>query len=76
MPNTFQPWQLYVVIRAGWILRQQQFVIEYLITENKILRETRGKKRIVLTDDQGRRTIKCRGRLLGSVMSKRRIAAR
>ena len=52
---TLQPWQLYLVILAGLINRQQQFVIDYLITENKVLRETHGKKRILLTDDQRRR---------------------
>ena len=52
-----QPWQLYFVILAGWVHRQQQFVIEYLITENKILRETHGTKRILLSDDQRRRDL-------------------
>ena len=27
-------WQLYFLILAGWVNRQQQFVIEYLLTEN------------------------------------------
>lgn len=59
-----QPWQLYFVILAGWVHRQQQFVIEYLITENRILRETHGKKRILLSDDQ-RRRLAVKGRILG-----------
>ena len=63
MPYPLQPWQFCVVILGGWIHRQQQSVIEYLITENKILRETHGKKRILLTDDQRRLTVK--GKLLG-----------
>ena len=29
-----QPWQLYFLILAGWVNRQQQIVIEYLKTEN------------------------------------------
>ncbi len=61
---TLQPWQLYFVILAGWVHRQQQFVIEYLITENRILRETHGKKRILLTDDQ-RRRLAVKGKILG-----------
>ena len=40
---------------AGWMNQQQQEVIEYLKTENKILREKIGSKRIVLNDDQRRR---------------------
>ena len=35
MDFVLQPWQLYVVILAGWINRQQQEVIEYLRTENQ-----------------------------------------
>jgi len=33
MDFLLHPWQLYVVILAGWINRQQQEVIEYLRTE-------------------------------------------
>jgi putative transposase len=61
---TLKPWQLYLVIIAGWVHWQQQFVIEYLITENKILREVHGPKRILLTDDQ-RRRLAVKGKILG-----------
>ena len=64
MSFTLQPWQLYFVILSGWVNRQQQFVVEYLITENKILRESHGKKRILLTDDQ-RRRLAVKGKILG-----------
>ena len=33
------PWQLYFLILAGWINRQQQEVIEYLRTENHVLND-------------------------------------
>jgi hypothetical protein len=46
------PWQLFLLILAGWVNRQQQDVIEYLLTENRVLREKLGKKRILLNDDQ------------------------
>ena len=39
-------------------------MIEYLITENKVLRETHGKKRILLADDQ-RRRLAVKGKGLG-----------
>ncbi len=52
MDFTLQPWQLYVVIFAGWMNRQQQEVINYLRTENQVIKETHGKKRILLNDDQ------------------------
>ena len=55
MNFVIQPWQLLLVILAGWINRQQQEVIEYLRTENQILKESHGKKRIPLTDEQRRR---------------------
>ncbi len=59
-----QPWQLYFLILAGWVNRQQQLVIEYLLTENQVLREKLGKKRILLNDDQ-RRRLAVKGKILG-----------
>ena len=45
LPMNFilHPWQLYFVILAGWINRQQQIVIDYLRTENQVLKEKLGK---------------------------------
>ncbi len=64
-----QPWQLLVVILANWVNRQQQQVIEYLRTENLILREKAGKKRILLNDDQ-RRRLAVKGKALGHKLLK------
>ena len=52
---TFKPWQFVVVALAGWLNRQQQDVIAYLKTENTILREKLGTKRVRLNEQQ-----KCR----------------
>ena len=52
MNSILQPWQS---IFAGWVNRQQQEAIEYLRTENQVLRDKLGKKRILLNDDQRRR---------------------
>jgi hypothetical protein len=52
MSFVLQPCQLLVAILAGWVNRQQQELIDYLITENRVLEETHGPKRILLTDDQ------------------------
>ena len=41
-----------VLALAGWMNRQQQDAIEYLQTENRILREKLGHKRIRLNDSQ------------------------
>ena len=64
MDFILRPWQLYLVILAGWINRQQQIVIDYLRTENQVLKEQIGKKRILLTDDQ-RRRLAVKGKILG-----------
>ncbi|MBI9017202.1 MAG: hypothetical protein JEZ07_08090 [Phycisphaerae bacterium] len=50
-----KPQLVLLTMLAGWVNRQQQDVIEYLKTENKVLRETIGKKRIILNDAQRRR---------------------
>jgi putative transposase len=48
MNFVLQPWQLLLAILAGWINRRQQGVIEYLRTENQILKEKLRKRRIFL----------------------------
>ena len=64
MTFVLQPWQMYLVILAGWIHRQQQEVIEYLRTENQVLNEKLDTKRILLSDDQ-RRRLAVKGKILG-----------
>ena len=64
MSFILQPWQLYIAIIAGWIHRQQQEAIEYLRTENRVLRETHGPKRILLNDNL-RRRLAVKGKILG-----------
>jgi hypothetical protein len=64
MTPILQPWHLMVMFLAGWINRQQQEAIEYLRTENVVLKEQLGKKRILLTDDQ-RRRLAVKGKILG-----------
>jgi putative transposase len=64
MNFVLQPWQLLLAILAGWSNRQQQEVIEYLRTENQILKEKLGKRRIILSDDQ-RRRLAVKGKVLG-----------
>ena len=59
-----QPWQLLLVIVAGWVHRQQQEVIDYLRTENQVLKEKLGNRRILLSDDQ-RRRLAVKAKVLG-----------
>lgn len=49
-----EPWQFFFAILAGWVNRQQQQVIEYLRTENQVVKELYGKKRMLRNDDQRR----------------------
>ena len=37
MNFVLRPWQLLLLILAGWINRDQQDTIEYLLTENQVL---------------------------------------
>ena len=60
----FHPWQIVLLIFAGWVNRQQQDVIHYLKTENRVLGEKLGNKRILLTDDQ-RLRLAVKGKILG-----------
>ena len=60
------PWHLLIYIGASWVNRHQQDAIDYLRTENQILREKLGKRRILLNDDQRRRLA-----VKGQVLSRR-----
>ena len=64
MSFIIRPWQIFLLGLSGWINRQQQYMIEYLITENLVLKEKLGKKRILLNDDQ-RRRLAVKGKILG-----------
>jgi transposase InsO family protein len=52
------------MILAGWINRHQQEAIDYLRTENQVLKETHGRRRILLNDDQ-RRRLAVKAKVLG-----------
>ena len=67
MSFILQPWQLFVMVLASWVHRQQQEVIDYLRTENQVLKEKIGKNRILLSDDQRRRLA-----VKGKVLERRR----
>jgi len=47
-------WQFVFIALAGWINREQLEIIEYLMAENRVLREQLGKKRLRFSDDQRR----------------------
>jgi len=49
------PLAFLLLLVSGWINRQQQEVIDYLLEENRVLRAAYGSQRIRLTDNQRRR---------------------
>jgi len=67
MKSLLQPWHFLLLILAGWINSRQQEAIDYLLTENRILKEKLGKKRILLNDDQ-RRRLAIKGKIFGRKM--------
>ena len=58
------PLQVLLVTLAGWINRHQQHVIEYLVEENRVLKEPLTGRRLRPSDDQ-RRRLAAKGRQLG-----------
>ena len=64
MSNVIQPFHLLVIALAGWLNRQQQVVIDYLIEENRVLKEQLGGQRLRFTDEQ-RMRLAAKAKLLG-----------
>ena len=64
-----KPMIIILMMIAGWINRQQSEVIEYLLEDNKVLREKFGKTRILLSDSQRRRLAVLGKRLGRKVLS-------
>jgi putative transposase len=58
------PFSFLVISMAGWINERQQQVIEFLVEENRVLREQIGSRRMRFTDDQ-RRRLAARAKKLG-----------
>ena len=58
------PLAFFFLLFAGWVNRQQQAVIDYLLEENRVLRAAQGTRRLRLTDDQ-RRRLAVKGHVLG-----------
>src|SRR5438128_269500 len=55
MRAALDPFSFVVISIAGWISSHQQHVIEYLVEENRVLREQIGCRRLRFNDDQRRR---------------------
>jgi putative transposase len=64
MTFILHPWQLLLVILAGWVNQQQQQIIDFYRMEMEVVKEKFGNKRIILNDDQ-RRRLAVKGKVLG-----------
>lgn len=64
MEATIHPLRALLLSVSGWVQREQQRTIEYLVEENRVLKEQLGGKRVRLTDDQ-RRRLAAKGKRLG-----------
>jgi len=67
MEFVLHPWHVLVLTLSALMNREQQKAVEYLKTENQVLREKLGKKRLLLNDDQ-RRRLAVKGKFLGRKM--------
>ena len=64
MPGSPHPAQLLLATLAGYLNRRQGEVLEYLLEENRVLKEQLRGRRLRLTDDQ-RRRLAAKGKRLG-----------
>jgi hypothetical protein len=69
MDSVPRPLAFLLLLVSGWVNRQQQAVIDYLLEENRILRAAHAPRLLRLTDDQRRRLA-----VKGSVLGRRRLA--
>jgi hypothetical protein len=69
MDSSSRPLTFLLLLVSGWVNRQQQAVIAYLLEENRILRAEHASRRVRLTDDQRRRLA-----VKGVVLGRRRLA--
>ena len=49
-----RPLTFFLLLVSGWVNRQHQAIIDYLLEENRILRAAHASRRLGLTDDQRR----------------------
>ena len=55
MTNAIQPFHPPVIALAGWLNRHRQAVIDYIIEENRVLKEQIEGQRLRFTDEQRER---------------------
>jgi putative transposase len=65
MPRVLDPFQFVLVAVAGWMNQHQQWTIEYLREENRVLREQLGHRRSRFNDDHWELIVAARAKGLG-----------
>jgi len=73
MTHVIQPFHLLVIALADWLERHQQTIIDYLIDENRVLKEQLEGQRLRVTDEQRiRQAVKAKALAASYLMSSRR----
>ena len=67
MASVIQPFHPLVITLAGWLNRHQQAVIDYLIEENRVLKEQLQGQRIRFTDEL-RMRLAVKAKVLGRLL--------
>jgi putative transposase len=60
MRSALDPFQFVVIAVAGWMNQHQQQVVEYLLEENRVLREQIGSRRMRFNDQRRRLAVKAK----------------
>jgi hypothetical protein len=69
MRSGLDPFSFLVVCMAGWLNQKQQQVIDYLVEENRVLREQAGCRRTRFNDHQRRRLAAKAKKLGGKILA-------
>jgi transposase InsO family protein len=64
MTNAIKPFHLIIIALAGWLNRQQQAFIDYLIEENRVLKDQLEERRLRFTNEQ-RMRLAVKAKVLG-----------
>ena len=64
MTADYYPLRTLLLTVSGWVNREQQRTIEYLVEENRVLKEQFNGRKLRLNDDQ-RRRLAAKGKQLG-----------
>ena len=67
MTTVIHPFHLLVIALAGWLNRHQQAVIDYLIVENRLLKDQLERQRLRFTDEQ-RMRLAVKSKVLGRLL--------